>query len=1393
MTKTFHPPFAAPFAIVLLLCGSTSVHGASSFYPDVTVLSESRGGLVLRYTLPPAGEAERKGDWSGFPWHEGYSRAGFPAVPVRNLIVALPPGSDIRVELVDRKVEESSRFDVEPFPGVYGPGKSETLRWADDAPGGLLPEGWFEVSRPSRLRDLRVATVTLHPVRFDRGSGKTALLRSGTLRITFTGGIEAPKGATLGGSHRDPFDALYNDVVINRRTASAWRTPPPRRKSARTAGDSFFSSSDWIRISVKERGMYGVSYEDLAAAGVIDPRSAVGDPRGIRLYWGGGQVLPELVDAPRPEWMRQVSIHVTGEDDGSFDPTDRIEFFALGSKGWIGEFRPDTTDYWRWYEHRYADEGVYWLTWGGDFQEEVADRIASVDASTAVEGETPILTVPERIHFEVNFIQDLTRPGSDGWFWDRFSQNENDKAFRNLVIDDADTTAPGLLRANLFHFGDAVSICGNERAVFSVNNIPADSITWNSCIRSSTGGISSVVFESTGQWVKDGSNFVRIQARSGQQTLGDSTTASFRSKFFLDWIEIGYDHYLRLSDDRLHFRLPEAGAFVVNLSGASSGVSYRIFDVTDPFAPSELSGFAVEGDTLVAHLSLSGAATFEALSESKWKTPATLVKRDMLNLRAPGSGAQYVIIDWDEYASAAAPLAAHRAKEYTVKTVLLSDVYDQFSWGQKDVSAVRDFLLWAYHEWPAGEEGENRLAYALLVGDATNDWKGRSETALHDLIPSYFYIDPAGFDEFMYPTDDYFTYLDPATGDPDWVPDIAIGRIPANSAEEVSVVVNKIIDYDNDPEFGEWRNRLLWLGDDERKGLDYDCAFRLAHVRDVERTAVLIPESFEMEKVYLTEYPLNDGGEKPRARDAYLDWVTDGFLVSSYTGHGGFAKMADENILDGSVAVPERLRNGKRLGLFTAWSCSIGSFDLLEVNSLSEIFVKMEGAGAIGSFASGAPAFPNPSMRLNRAFFLELFPTGHSTVSVGLAAMVAKATAGARHSGEKLNDEKYNIMGDPALRLAVPPMEVRFDNIDDLEFQRGTFVTVGGSVMENDSTVAAWFDGDCHLDVRGMADTSGYRFQDKFCQGTEEKPQEIRQKYTLNGPTFFRGVVDVKGGRFETTFFVPLDTRLGTLGRVGAYVVSPSDRVDGAGGDDSVTVTAEPAGTTPSDNEPPALSLEVDGVPLRNGTSFTRESVFRVVLEDESGVNLQQNDDFYTINIVFDGGRPEDLTSMFTYDRNSHTKGGFTFRLDDLPDVAIQNGGHELAFRAADNLNQRVEVVYPVVLVAEGSTLAFREDVLNYPNPFNPDREDTGFFVDLTRGGFVTVEIFTSTGKRVREFRGCHASGPVMLEDCRWDGRDADGDIVANGTYLVRASAVSDDGSEEAESIGRVVVLRGVE
>jgi len=564
----------------------------------------------------------------------------------------------------------------------------------------------------------------------------------------------------------------------------------------------------------------------------------------------------------------------------------------------------------------------------------------------------------------------------------------------------------------------------------------------------------------------------------------------------------------------------------------------------------------------------------------------------------------------------------------------------------------------------------------------------------------------------------------------------------------------------------------------------------LVFTTDSEDLLERFPESLHRERVYSVEYPL-EGYGKPEAHGAVIDRLREGCLIANYVGHGSVDKLSDEEILVIRDAAQKAIRNEGRQPLFLAWSCSVGSFDLLDRDCLAEAFLKTRGGGMVGAIAATAPTFAGVSRALGMELYSRLFPTAHSRVPVGAALMMAKAVAGGSHNAQKINDQKYNLLGDPALVLGAPLLDISLENPLPLPMTRGEKVTLSGAVRDTLGVLVEGFSGEAEITVYGRADTSGFTWVDTTCTGNPGDPTIRRASYPLLGPLLFRGKATVTGGAFEASFIVPMDTPTGPLARIDIYAHSEESGADGATGTDSVLVLPE-TGASGGDGEGPRIDITVNGSPLEEWIWFTRNSPFHVEIEDESGLNLQRTDPYFSIHLVFDRGDRIDLTPLFEYDTGSYQRGSFQFRLAELADLSLETGDHELRIIASDTWNNRTEKRYTVVLTEDLPDLAFQQDVLVYPNPFDPNRTEAEFFVDLNREAHVTIQILTVTGKTIREFTGCTASGPTRLADCRWDGRDADGDWVANGVYLVRATAESFDGTRRDETIGKAIVLRGV-
>ena len=95
--------------------------------------------------------------------------------------------------------------------------------------------------------------------------------------------------------------------------------------------NSIFHTGSWYKISTSQDGVHIISYQDLLDFG-IDVNNL--DPRNIRIYGNGGNMLPKLNQEEVFLSPQQKSIFVYGESDGVFNQTDYILFFGQSSTNW---------------------------------------------------------------------------------------------------------------------------------------------------------------------------------------------------------------------------------------------------------------------------------------------------------------------------------------------------------------------------------------------------------------------------------------------------------------------------------------------------------------------------------------------------------------------------------------------------------------------------------------------------------------------------------------------------------------------------------------------------------------------------------------------------------------------------------------------------------------------------------------------------------------------------------------------------------------------------------------------------------------------------------------------------------------------------------------------------
>lgn len=136
----------------------------------------------------------------------------------------------------------------------------------------------------------------------------------------------------------------------------------------------------------------------------------------------------------------------------------------------------------------------------------------------------------------------------------------------------------------------------------------------------------------------------------------------------------------------------------------------------------------------------------------------------------------------------------------------------------------------------------------------------------------------------------------------------------------------------------------------------------------------------------------------------------------------------------------------------------------------------------------------------------------------------------------------------------------------------------------------------------------------------------------------------------------------------------------------------------------------------------------------------------------------------------------------------LSTGTHELRVRIAevdgtgkvDSVNHQVTVN----VLAEARIL----QMFNYPNPLQTETWFTFILTGTRPPDDVSIRIFTVAGRKIREIAVPTSSLQVGFNRIRWDGRDAEGDEIANGYYFYQISLHS--GGKTDSAIGKLVKVR---
>jgi len=977
----------------------------------------------------------------------GYtSEIGQPEVPLKGILIDIPAGMSASLSVLETEVQAHSGYQVFPVPepivdaqgAAAAVGESfiqDESAYQQDA---FYPQDVAGLAEVYTFRDQTKQQLLFYPLSFNAFTGDLRHYKRIRLRIDYV----AEQLAMAAAINPTPWQVPGADSGLSEQISSmgtmamAFGASPlivnPLSPALSSLG--VILSAVWAppadsggtayKILTSDAGIYRVYRSDLA----LDD-----DLSRIRLYNLGGEVAIYVYDQ---------------NADNYLDASDYIEFYAA----------PVASAY-----AKYAQNNVYWLVTSGGSGS--AKRMPAVDGTPL--GAADLADSHRFLQHQEQDAQYMgLAPGEDGldrWYYAQYVLGTGfsggpDPVPAHFALPVYGNQGPGSLTISLWGFSDT-----DHEAQVRVNGVYQDTFYWSGIAFNALDidalDLKDSVFDQSAQSATantitlaaaaSGTNdiynemLIEITAGTGSgqvrkiidyngaikvatveadwDTLPNATSVyridnavtvicnSGDDAFVVDWFEFSYARNFTAVSDSLQFAHDSGYRYVID---NFSGNDLLVFDISDSADVARIENGLIAGPDPYSlefepPANPGASETYLIISADGFKTPLSITEDVSSDLADTDNEVDYILIThkdigWDGAGAAYSWLedlvALRQAQGLGVKVVDVADIFDEFSYGLTSAVAIRDFLAYAYASWqrPAPR-------YVLLVGDSTFDYKDNLNIGTVNYVPGYMVVaDYMG--EAI--TDEYFVKI---SGD-DAIPDMYIGRLPAESEAQARFMVAKIKNYEEVSHQKDWRQNVLLIADDQTEA--YEAVFETMN----EDAAALLPSTMVPLRGYLES-------STPAAITSFIDsQIGSGALIVNYSGHGGLQSWATESIFE-DTDVPA-LDNSGKYPFVIGMSCLTGNFGYVSslngaVPSLAEVLLQADSEGAVATLMPSGMTTTGGQHILNSALFEAFFTD--DIRELGPAILAAKQVLLANGSSEyEQISQTFLLFGDPALALKIP-------------------------------------------------------------------------------------------------------------------------------------------------------------------------------------------------------------------------------------------------------------------------------------------------------------------------------------------------------------------------------------
>lgn len=1117
-------------------------------------------------------------------------------------------------------------------------------------------------------------------------------------------------------------------------------------------------SGYWYKISVLEDGIHKLDKVFLEACGI--DLSTV-NPQDINIYGNGDGRLPELNSTPRTDDLAKNAIYIAGEVDGVFDDDDYILFYGWGPHRWY----PSSLYGFNQDRNPYSEYSYYFINVNSaDTPLRITTELSTDDAITHFVNEYSYHDVHESD--QVSLVK-----GGQRWYGEKFdSETQRTIAFNvpNIV-----SGSPAGFRASMA--SNANTSAGTSQSY-------------------SVGGTTlfSASLPTGSDWGRTEYSFNQNNPASYIPLTINVVKNSPDVIAYLDRVLLNCRRSLVMMGTQFNFRdtssigVGNVSQFTVSSFPSTDGF---VWDVTNRHEPHIIDG-AVSGNDYIFRLHTDTLREFVVSDGLNFKTPGRVGVVEYQNLHGLPQAEQLIVTNKAFLAQANRLADLHRGQGHTVHVVTTEQVFNEFSSGALDACAIRSFAKMFYDRGASAPE--TRPKSLLLFGDGTYDPKNRVANN-NNYVMTYQVLESEDHIGALV-TDDFYGLLDDNESiSPNDLLDIGVGRLLISDNQMAQEQVDKIEHYmkngsnlystentncgsdGGSSTFGDWRVRYVQIADDEENGY-----FVNTDVEPQYDSVTKNYPSMNCDKIYLDAYQqeVTAGGQRyPDVNVAIDDRMERGALVVNYVGHGGEVGVAEERVI--TVPQIQSWKNIDKMPLMVSATCEFTKYDDPDRVSAGEWASINAYGAAIALMTTTRSVYFGVNTDTGKSFFSHVFEreANHEPKTFGEIIRNTKNSV----LGGGSNKRSFTLIGDPALQIALPRMNVVTDSINGISpavemdtIRALSKVTIKGHLEDFDGNILTGFNGLVYPSVFDKPK------EQKTLSNDGSTSPEI--SFDIQANKLYRGKASVKNGYFEFSFIVPKDINYAfDFGKVSYY--AENGVTDALGDEQRVYVGGvDPVGI--SDNQGPQVELYLNDENFVSGGISDETPILLAKLFDENGINAVGNGVGHDLTAVLDGetGKPFVLNDYYTADVDSYQSGEIRYNFTEL-----EPGEHTLTVKVWDVNNNSSEASIDFVVKAkEKLTL---DHVLNYPNPFTTRTEFYFEHNQVCNELETQIQIFTVSGRLVRTINQLVHTEGFRSEGIVWDGLDDFGDQLAKGVYVYRVKVKGPDGTTD-EKLEKLVILR---